>query len=300
MTDALDRAVSASAGSSAVVASVMFGQGEYDYSAANGSMNRTRELYKAAINTYFTDIKTEIMARVPDQKLGPAFFTYVTGASYTVDTDASGAPDLFVAMAQLELGDERDDLWVVGPIYPYTDKGGHLTANGSRWYGNLLAKVEHRVQHLGQDWGPVRPTRIQLINSEIYIDYHVPEPPLDWRAVYVGQTLTMYPNKGFRVIDRGNSNASVSISSVELVGSTIVRITLTGTFSDNLSVYYADKLVHNGNGNLCDSDRTIAHDVYVYDASFMPETENHTELVGKPYPLNNWCVPFFLPVGYGL
>jgi len=28
--------------------------------------------------------------------------------------------------------------------------------------------------------------------------------------------------------------------------------------------------------------------------------DNIAALVGQPYPLQNWCAPFFLPVGYGL
>jgi len=299
LTDAIDRAALASGASTFVISSVMFGQGEWDYSAAQGSVNRTRALYKAALSTYFDDIAAEVFARVPDQDKTPAFFTYLTGAAYTVDTDANGDPDLFVAMAQLELALERKDVWAVSPIYPYPDKGGHLTANGSRWYGEMLAKVEHRVQHLGQDWSPVRPTRIELNGAAIFIDFHVPEPPLVWDAGYVVRSATMYGDKGFRVIDLDNGNATVDIT-VSLVGKTIVRIDLNGSYSTNLAVYYADKTAHNGNGNLRDSDPAVANSNYVYDAAYMPTGDNIAELVDKPYPLHNWCVPFYYPVGFGV
>ncbi len=299
LTDFLDKCKTAAGASTIVVPSVMFGQGEYDYDTSNGSVNATRALYKAKLGTYFDDIRTEVLARFPSQRRGPAFFTYATGAAYTRDVDMNGSPDLHVAMAQLELSLERTDTWMVGPIYPYTDKGGHLTANGSRWYGNMVAKVEHRVQHMGEDWSPVRPTRLELVGNAIYIDFHVPEPPLVWDVSYVVTTAQMYANKGFRVIDLSNGNAAVSCT-VELVGKTIVRINLTGSHSNNLAVYYASSNTYSGNGNLRDSDPTVAHDSYVYDAAYMPSSDNIAALVGKPYPLQNWCVPFYYPVGFGV
>ena len=55
-------------------------------------------------------------------------FTYQTGANYTVDNDASGTPGLNIGMAQLELALQKENVFLVSPIYHLTDKGGHLVA----------------------------------------------------------------------------------------------------------------------------------------------------------------------------
>lgn len=301
LTDGLDKAAAASAGSTLVCAGIAFGQGEYDYSTIQGSTDRTRALYKARLLTYFDDLQDEAAARMPDQALPVPIFSYITSAGYTVDTDANGDPDLFVAMAQQEVADERTDTWIFGMASPYPDKGGHPTANGARWLGAKLVQVWSHIVLEGRDWTYLRPKRIEGIGNAIYVDFLVPAPPLQWLATYVGRTATMYPNKGFRVIDVGASNATVDIT-VELVGQTIVRLNLIGSYTShaNLRVYYSDKTVHNGNGNLADSDPTLARDVYIYDPDYMPVEDNIPELVGKRYALNNWGAPFFLPVGYVL
>jgi hypothetical protein len=50
---------------------------------------------------------------------------------------------------------------------------------------------------------------------------------------------------------------------------------------------------------LHDSDRTCADEVYVFDprAGHYPSAEL-PELIGQPYPLQNWCVAFSLPISH--
>jgi hypothetical protein len=44
---------------------------------------------------------------------------------------------------------------------------------------------------------------------------------------------------------------------------------------------------------LTDSDPYVPDEIYEYDPQFTqwPE-ENITELLNKPYPMENWCIPF--------
>ncbi|EWD46919.1 hypothetical protein P829_03078 [Klebsiella pneumoniae UCI 26] len=44
---------------------------------------------------------------------------------------------------------------------------------------------------------------------------------------------------------------------------------------------------------LTDSDDYVPDEVYEYDPQFTqwPE-ENIAELIGKPYPMENWCIAF--------
>jgi hypothetical protein len=59
---------------------------------------------------------------------------------------------------------------------------------------------------------------------------------------------------------------------------------------------YADRR-HGGMGCLHDSDATVAEDAYEY----APQTGHYPSaaveaLVGRPYPLMNWCVAFSIPL----
>lgn len=53
---------------------------------------------------------------------------------------------LAISMAQLEASNEYKDIICAGPIYPMTDRGGHLDANGYRWFGEMLGKVYYQTQ----------------------------------------------------------------------------------------------------------------------------------------------------------
>jgi hypothetical protein len=232
------------------------------------------------------------------QKDSPVFITYQTGAGYTQDYDAFGAEGLHVAMAQWEFSRENPDCFLAGPIYPYTDKGGHLDANGYRWYGNYLGKIYHKVCTLGQSWSPLSPTNISLIGRDIYIDFHVPEPPLVFDLPYVGSDLLDYANKGFRVSDAGGS---VAIQSVEIIESTVVKIVMGRDIDQDSKIWFASRTGSAGNGCLRDSDSIVALDNYEYipDSGMYAEA-NRPELNNKPYPLHNWCIAFCLPVNWSI
>jgi len=292
-TDGLSKIETATGSDTHVVDGIMWMQGEYNYFDNGGSWNKST--YKTLFNQLITDMVDDVMA-ITGQAIPPAFFTYQTGAAYTRDVDSAGDPGLHVGMAQLEVTLEKENVWMVGPVYPYTDKGGHLTSNGSRWFANQIAKIFHRVVRQGKEWQPLRPILITQSGRTIDVDFHVPEPPLVFGMPYVIQTATDYPNKGFNVTDDAGT---VAISSVSIVADTIVRISLSRDTTGSAYVWYADKTVHNGNGCLRDSDSTVALDNYIYrPEDGMSAGENIASLVDKPYPLHNWCVAFYLPVGY--
>lgn len=294
-TGGLAKVETATGASSHVVAGIMWAQGEWDYSTANGSTKATKALYKAALNTLVTDMVADAKAAT-GQTLDPAFFVYQTGATYTADADMNGLPGLHVGMAQLEVAIERDKVFMVGPIYPVTDKGGHLDSNGSRWYGSQIGKVFHRVVTLGQDWSPLRPLRIRRVKLDVYIDFHVPEPPLAFDTPYVQSVAASYTDKGFKVTD---TLGTIALSEVALAGQTIVRLKLAREPVGDAFVWYASKTTFNGNGMLRDSDPTVALDQYEYiSGRGMYAAADIAALVNKPYPLHNWCVAFYLPITY--
>lgn len=296
VTAGISLAMSIDGSSTFTVPVITWIQGEYDYAATWGSTNTTRALYSSAMNTLFDDLSSDSVS-LTGQSKSPLFLTYQTGAAYTFDTDTDGNAGLHVGMAQLDVALDRGDTVMFGPAYPYTDKGGHLDSNGSRWMGHQMAKVARKV-FLGQGWEPLRPIEITTSSNVVYVSFHVPVPPLRFSDVYVVSAATDYVAKGFRVTSSDGAT-TYGISGVEITNETIVKITLDSEPPTDALVWYADKAIHNGNGNLCDSDPELAIDLYEYvPERGMYEAANITELVGNKYPLQNWCVAFSLPITY--
>lgn len=270
------------------VTGLLWMQGEYDYlSDKNGDY--TRDDYYAALSKLRNDLLTDIRA-ITGQNDDPAFFVYQPGPGYVRDDH-----DLGVGMALWDMT-LHDNCFLVGPVYPVTDKGGHLDSNGYRWYGNQVAKVYHHVVTLGRQWKPLSPTNVALLDDRILIDYHVPQPPIQFINPYARNSIKKCPNFGFYVTDEAGS---VPISSVKIVSQTQIEIKLYRQPVGNGQLWYANQRDNGGYGHVCDSDTTLAHDHYEYElnAGFYPSA-NIPELVGKPYPLNNWSISFCLPLNW--
>ncbi|MFO7703742.1 MAG: phosphate ABC transporter substrate-binding protein, partial [Halopseudomonas sp.] len=176
-----------------------------------------------------------------------------------------------------------------GPVYQYVDKGGHLSANGYRWFGQMLGKVYHHVAVERRQWQPLAPRRATVAGKAIYLDFHVPHPPLAFDQAYIGHRATDIEHQGFRVYE---GDKEVAISAVEIVADTVVRITTEQPLTGVPKVTYASFQV-GGAGNLRDSDPTEAdaHYQFLTDGS-MRAQENIKALVDKPYPLQNWSIAF--------
>ncbi|HBR7659166.1 TPA: hypothetical protein L9395_001161 [Klebsiella pneumoniae] len=272
------------------IAAILWIQGEWNYLKMNGSNDKAT--YKLNLGKLYNDMIADMAVGIAGQKAPPALFMYQTGAGYTRD-DA----ELSIGMAQWEFCQENDNAYMVGPIYHYPDKGGHLGPNGYRWFDMKVAQVKHLVLNEGQGWEPLGPIKIKIIGREVFVFYHVPSPPLMFRPTYVKYTATMYADKGFRVTD---SAGTVAITGVEIVADTIIKITLGRDIGGGAKLWYADQTAHSGNGNVFDSDKFNALDDFIYEAGTgQYETENIPELVGKPYPLNNASVQFCLNIPYG-
>ncbi|HED2273648.1 TPA: hypothetical protein R4Y08_002397 [Klebsiella quasipneumoniae subsp. quasipneumoniae] len=272
------------------IAAILWIQGEWNYLKMNGSNDKAT--YKLNLGKLYNDMIADMAVGIAGQKAPPALFMYQTGAGYTRD-DA----ELSIGMAQWEFCQENDNAYMVGPVYHYPDKGGHLGPNGYRWFDMKVAQVKHLVLNEGQGWEPLGPIKIKIIGREVFVFYHVPSPPLMFRPTYVKYTATMYADKGFRVTD---SAGTVAITGVEIVADTIIKITLGRDIGGDAKLWYADQTAHTGNGNVFDSDKFNALDDFIFEAGTgQYETENIPELVGKPYPLNNASVQFCLNIPYG-
>ena len=291
IADGVRKSMQAANGGSLAVTAFIWMQGEYNFYNAGASYDY--DSYYTLLSKLRNDVVADTKA-LTSQTYDPLFISYQTTGQYVRDVDSKGAEGVHVAQAQLDYTIANDKTVLAAPTYPYTDKGGHLSNNGSRWIGQQIAKVWHKIAERGERWQPLRPLKIKALKNEIIIAFHVPEPPLVFAPVYARMTPTTYPNMGFAVTDGGQV---VQINSVN-IDDVCVKITLAQEVSPNAKVWYASQKTA-GHGNLRDSDPSLGSDSYEFLPTVMSSDQNIPELVGKSYPLHNWCVAFCLPVTYG-
>lgn len=267
------------------ITAILYAQGEWNY-WVDGSGTHDRATFLELTKKLRTDLISDCAYGICGQSLPPAWVTYQTGAGYTVDTQ-----DLAIGMAQIDMADTVPGCWMATPVYPVTDKNGHLDPNGYRWAGMQFGKVLHRILDRGMDWKPLKPIKaVRYSDKEIIVSFLTPSPPLQFKESYVVNISTQYPNKGFLVKD---ANGVVGIESVSIVGQSVVSVLLSSVPVGEVYLWYAPGTTYRGNGNLCDSDFTVAPYNYEYRAgSGQYASANIAALVNKPYPLNNFCVAF--------
>jgi hypothetical protein len=270
-------------GASYSLSAVFWLQGEYDYSQTQGGIN-DKAYYKNMLRQLRDDLNADTAQAIARQPRMPAFITYQTDAKSSV-VDGS----LDIGMAQWELAREETNWYLAGPVYPYVDKGTHLSANGYRWFGQMLGKVYHHVVVERGNWLPLSPLGATVDGREILIDFHVPSPPLTFDKPYLGHQARNIENRGFTLSD---SKGEVPIEAVEIAANTIVRLVAGRDLVGTPHIRYASHAV-GGVGELRDSDPTQADARYEYlPDEGMPDEANITALVNKPYPLHNWSIAF--------
>ncbi len=302
---------------------VFWMQGEFNYDVKNGHCGLNagednctdKKTYKALMLKLKENMQQDIKAAY-GQEQAPVWITYQVGAQYVRDKVAIG-------MAQLEAANENDDVVMAGSPYPYTDRGGHLDANGYRWFGEMLAKAYYKSRVLGERVIPLQPKKITRENGgkTIRVKYYVPVGPM----VFDTDLLPEIANYGFNVYHNGyGGSARQNISSIAIEGDDVV-MTFDQPLTGKVVVTYADPqsriknqpegLNHlQGHGNLRDSDpyksmltyidldAKNADGTYVYSRNeaetrlrpdYEPRDADGNVIYGKPYPLYNFGVAFY-------
>lgn len=271
------------AGGSYGIAALLWLQGENNSVGLNGTQDRAD--YVRLTAAFQADFNREIVRGIAGQGRMPAVFTHQVGGPYVRD-----ASRLSIPMAQMECAYRLADWFMVGPSYSVTDKGGHLDPNGYRWLGQQFGKVMHRVLDLGEGWKPLHPLRATVRGAQVLVDFHVPQPPLVFGPCYRGTTPTQFADGGFSVTDDAGR---IGVTSAQVVAEACVLLALDRAPGPGGTLWYAGQTLHGGHGNLHDSDPTLASACYEYSAgSGQRPGADRPELVGRPYPLWNWCVAF--------
>lgn len=293
---------------------IIWMQGEYNYiSNTNaglqpGVANCTDKItYKSLLSTLKNNMQTDIM-NTYSQTQKPRFVSYQVGAQYTKGKTVE------IGMAQLEFSNENADVICAGPVYPVSDRGGHLDANGYRWYGEMIAKAYLYSQNNGKKFLPLQPVQISRTSDpkELMIKFYVPKLPLKFDTLTVNK-VTSY---GFTIY---NNDVKQSISSLRIIDD-CVYLRCNTEITGKVEVVYAGlnttSTYDNGHGNLRDSDDYPSLFTYVdldkknaNGSYFYPRDAGETTLhpiyeprdangiiYDKPYPLYNFSVAFYYKI----
>ncbi|MEH8936634.1 hypothetical protein RAF90_25085 [Klebsiella pneumoniae] len=277
------KAIADAEGKTCGVVGFLYLGNEYNYDSTKGGATDRAE-YRALLRKLIDDVITDTTA-ITGQTEPPLTVLYQTSGSWTRDST-----NMSIGEAQLDICAADANVMMASPAYAVTDKGGHLDANGYRWLGIQFGKVLHRAIDRRQNWRPLQPLSVTLSGTFLRADFLVWSPPLQFRSCYVGSSPTTYAAKGFRVTDDAGD---VPVTRVDIVADTVVDITLGRETTGDVYLWYASQTGSNGNGNLFDSDTTVAVANYEFHEGTgqYPES-NIPELVNRPYPLNNPCVAF--------
>ena len=218
----------------------------------------------------------------------PLFFIYEVAGSYINRFDMS------INMAQIEFAEENDDVFLLPPTYPVPDYGGgHLSTNGYRWYGELMAKTLYNVFIRNVNFTPVMPKEYSILGNQIIIQCHVPVLPL----IIDTWTKETISNSGFRV---QMNDSDVTINNIIIKNNAIILV-CANQLIGKVAVCYAG-YGRSGSGNIRDNDNWHSYYSYYDDRLTSPsKRENYTPLdklggtyiYNKPYPMFNWLVNFY-------
>jgi hypothetical protein len=267
------------------IAAILFLQGEHNAWGLDGATT-DGAAYRSLLERLYADMIADLAAGIAGQAVPPALFLYQTGGAYASESNA-------IPQAQLDMSLAVPTCFLAAPAYPVTDKGGHLDANGYRWLGAQFGKVMFRALAQDESWRPLHPVSAWRDGDAVEIAFHVPHPPLAWDFPFRGHERVTVADRGFSLRD---AVGLVPIADVALTGAARVRIRTRRPFSADAVLRYADA-AHFGVGALRDSDPAISDDQYQYapGTGHWPSA-NIPELVGRPYPLHNWCVAFAMRV----
>jgi hypothetical protein len=273
------------AGLSYGVTALLLLVGEADSTAA-GDTEAAAADHLALLRRLREDVAADIATGIAEQAEPPVMLLCQTGGVHATETNA-------IAQAQLDWALGTPGCLLVAPVYPLPERGGCLDSNGYRWLGGYVGKVLHRVLDLGEPWLPLHPLRAELLGKEVRATFHVPVPPLQWGQPIANNGFVEPQQRGFTVLDAAGP---IAITGVALDGPDAVVITLGRAPQGPAVLRYADRR-HAGRGALHDSDPALAPDSYTPDPTAGHAAKaNLARLVGKPYPLVNWCVAFAVPL----
>lgn len=274
-------------------------QGDDDegaYSCAND-----KDLYKQRMMDLKNDMQADIMAKT-GQTYRPVFAIYQVSGAFV--KEKSYGTYMSIDLAQIEFAQENEDvLLVCAPYFTPNYSTAHLTTNGYRWLGEYIAKRAFEFLAMASCKMPILPLSAYVLGDKIYLRLANVEGNLTFDEFTV-ETAT---NKGFELW-LNNAYDENNISSIELSGDTVVITSSVSLTGKTVDVCYGGAKV-GGTGNLRDTAKYIPLYTYWDDTndtgwnfsnntakglstSHKPTDADGNNIIGKPYPMWNWCSIF--------
>jgi hypothetical protein len=263
------KAAAVAAGGSYGVLAIVFMGGEANYYDAGA--DNTENGYLALWETLKSDLTTDLMA-ITGQQYPPVFILAQAGSVF----DTGALDDAHVGNAQIRSATANESTYLASTYYQtpnQTTSDQHPTADGYRWLGSKCGHVLHKIVDKGEGWAPFYIRTARSRGSQVLLECHTPQPPIQSKPCYVDSTTTVtFDDLGFRA---GDDFGAYGVLSVEL-RSSVILLTLDRAVNTDAHpwVQYGDHTTHQGNGNVCDSDPFLSFDPFT--------------LTGNPYPGWNW------------
>ncbi len=182
----------------------------------HGENDFNNQSYESCIRQIWSDYNKDIKAITGQTQSIPLFL--VQQHSYMSTGTAVST------LAQWKAGvDYPNDIICIGPTYQraYGSDHIHLTAKGYQTMGEKFGQVYYERVVKGNNWRPLEPTSITKSGKVITVNLNVPVGPLVWDSTLgaPNQSSNEWKNgKGFEVTANGSK---VTISSVEISGSSV-------------------------------------------------------------------------------
>lgn len=287
------KALADAAGENSGVLSVLFAQGEDNFSKSNGTNDE--DTYLALLEQWRADLWAAVQSVFPGQTVRPLIMVLQTSGNGVVTSGFSGTDlRLSIANAQRRFAEANEDVHIVGPNYPVTEKGIHWDSNGTRQMGMFAGRDMADALMFRKKKTAFRAHSVQWRGAEVLISFRVPVAPIRFSDVYYILTATDYATKGFDVFNVDGLTAA-TISKVEIVGSHTVRITCASALSGTVQVAWGRRTTFIGNTNLKDSAGVINPSPFGWNYEYAAGSgdyagANIAALVGNPYPSDNWAL----------
>lgn len=151
---------------------IVFVQGESNYSGVAGlgideltDATRDKEKYKEYLSMLKKEMQQDVVS-VYEQENVPIFAISQVGGSFISNQEMT------INTAVKEFAAENDDVILLTSYYAMPDYNGlHLSSNGYRWFGELLAKQIYKVLVEDNDHGTVQLADVDINKEHIILNF---------------------------------------------------------------------------------------------------------------------------------
>ena len=271
-----------------------WGDGKFSTDTTTCSCAGNKEEWLKRVKQLHKDVADDLNTYL-GQDVSPAWFIHNIQGGFI--PKYSG-----VLEAQTEIIDNIE-YFSINPAYQLPNlKDQHLTGNGYRWYGELIAKsiIDVLLYNIEPHVVRFKSAHIMYDKKSICLYFSVPVPPLKHDK---GLQADM-KNYGFYVKNANNDN--LEISNIEIYSNYII-LRMSDAITGSIIVGYATNFSTSkddtniiGAGNICDSSNDLsyyvnAEEVAINDSNpvqYVPKSEKGESIVGKKYLMSNYCIPF--------